>query len=57
MEPHGAEAAGHRRLFHRFPINIALDYKGEGPRCKLQSGQSRQHDLRHLVSLENRFQF
>ena len=36
-EPRGAEAVDHPRLFHGFPINTALDYKGEGPRCKLQS--------------------
>ena len=37
---HGAEAVDHPRLFHGFPINTALDYKGEGPRCKLQSSHS-----------------
>ena len=30
MEPHGAEAVGHPGLFCGFPINTALDYKGEG---------------------------
>ena len=30
MEPHGAEVPGHPGLFRGFPINTALDYKGNG---------------------------
>ena len=29
MEPHVAEAVGHPGIFHGFPINTALDNKGE----------------------------
>ena len=57
VEPHGAEAVDHPRLFHGFPINTALEYKGEGPQRKLQSSHSRQHDLHHLVSVEDSSQF
>ena len=55
--PHGTEAVGHPFLFRGFTINTALDYKGKGARCKLESSQSRQHGMHHHVSVGDSSQF
>ena len=59
--PHGAEAVGHPGLFRggfrAFLINTALDYKGKGDQCKLESSYSQQHNLQHHVSVGDSSQF